>query len=139
MALDFITGAEELIKTIVDKVAPDANLETQGKITQALQEMNNAYALQLEQVKTNNTEAQHPSIFVAGARPAAMWVGVVSLFYAGIGVSLFSWIASCFGLPPLPMIDSGVSSDILMGLLGLGGMRTFEKYKGVQTTSLRGR
>lgn len=137
MALDFITGAEELIKTIVDKVAPDANLETQGKITQALQEMNNAHALQLEQVKTNNTEAEHPSIFVAGARPAAMWVCVFSLFYSGIGVSFLTWLALCFGLPPLPIVDSGATNDILMGLLGLGGMRTFEKVRGVQTNGVK--
>lgn len=133
---DAIAAGSNLITTIANKIAPDANIEEQGKITAALTEMQNSYALILAQLKINEVEAANPHWFVAAARPAAMWVGVLSLFYSGLGISLLSWIASCFGLPPLPPIDSGVSTDILMGLLGLGGMRTYEKTKGVDTKGM---
>ena len=81
----------------------------------------------------NKEEAKNPSVFVAGARPAAMWIGVVSLLYAGIGTSFLSWIALCFGLPPLPIVDISTTNAILMGLLGLGGMRSIDKYNEVDT------
>jgi Holin of 3TMs, for gene-transfer release len=134
---DAIAAGSNLITTIANKIAPDANIEEQGKITAALTEMQNQYALILAQLKINEVEAANPHWFVAAARPAAMWVGVLSLFYSGLGISLLSWIASCFGLPPLQPIDSGVSTDILMGLLGLGGMRTYEKTKGVDTKGMK--
>ena len=130
---DVIAAGGSLIKTIVDKIAPDANLEVQGKITAALTEMQNEYALRLSQIDVNKTEAGNSSVFVAGARPAAMWVGVASLFYSGIGISLLNWAAMIAGLPPLPAIDATTANNILIGLLGIGGLRTAEKIKGVET------
>jgi hypothetical protein len=82
-------------------------------------------------------EAANPSLFVAGARPAAMWVGVVTLAYSGIGISFLSWIALACGLPALPIVDPTATNAILMGLLGLGGMRTVEKVKGVSTSKVK--
>ncbi len=74
--------------------------------------------------------------FTAGARPAAMWVGVASLFYSGVGISLLNWLAVVFGLPMFPMIDPTAANNILMGLLGLGAARTAEKIKGVETRKI---
>lgn len=76
------------------------------------------------------------TLFFAGARPAAMWVGVISLFYSGIGISLLSWIALIFGLPTVPAFSDATVENILYGLLGLGGMRTVEKLKSVQTNKI---
>jgi hypothetical protein len=128
-----IAAGSNLITTIVNKIAPDANIETQGKITAALTEMQNQYALILAQVEVNKVEAANPSVLVAGARPAAMWVGVASLFYSGIGISMLNWFANVAGLPPFQPIDPTIANDILIGLLGLGGFRTAEKIKGVET------
>jgi hypothetical protein len=133
---DAITAGSQLITTIVNKIAPDANIETQGKITAALTEMQNEYALILSQIEVNKVEAANPSVFVAGARPAAMWVGVASLFYSGIGMSLLNWAAAIAGLPILPAIDPTTANNILMGLLGIGGLRTAEKLKGVDTKAI---
>jgi hypothetical protein len=120
----------------VNKIAPDANVEEQGRLTAALTEMQNQYALLLSQIEVNKTEAANPSVFVSGARPAAMWVGVLSLFYSGIGLSLLNWAANIAGLPPLPAIDPTTANNILIGLLGLGGYRTVEKIKGVDTKNM---
>lgn len=134
MSLDPITAGLDLGKTILDKFFPDADTELKGKLAEAAAEIDNEFRLQLSQLDINKEEAKHPSVFVAGARPAAMWVGVITLLYAGIGVSLLSWIAACFDLPAVQAVNDEASNDILLGLLGLGGMRTWEKLNGVATS-----
>lgn len=133
MSIDPITAGLDLGRTILDKFFPDADMELKGKLEQAASEINNEFQLQLKQIEVNVEEAKHPSIFVAGARPAAMWVGVATLLYSGIGISVFSWLSLCFGLPTIPAIDATASDAILYGLLGLGGMRTVEKINNVDT------
>lgn len=134
MSIDPFTAGFDLIKTGLDKFFPDANEELRGKLSAAAAEINNNYQLQLSQLSINNEEAKSPHWFVAAGRPAAIWVGVLSLAYSGIGVSLMTWVATCFGLPPLPIIDVATQSNLLYALLGVGGLRTAEKLKGVQTT-----
>ncbi len=133
MAFDPFTGGFELIKTGLDKFFPDADTELKGRLDAAARDIDNTYQLQLQQIIVNNEEAKHPSIFVAGARPAAMWIGVLTLAYSGILVSLLSWISLCFNLPPLPVVDTIAQENILYGLLGLGAFRTAEKIKQVDT------
>lgn len=133
MALDPFTAGFDLIKTGLDKFFPDADTELKGKLEAAAREIDNNYQIQLQQILVNNEEAKHPSLFVAGARPAAMWVGVFTLAYSGVFVSLLSWMATCFGLPTLPVVDTVAQENILYGLLGLGAFRTAEKLKNVST------
>lgn len=133
MALDPITAISDLIKTGLDKFFPDANVELKGKLEQAAAQISNDVQLTLGQLEINKVEAGSPHWFVAGGRPAAIWVGVLSLLYSGVGVSFLSWIALCFGLPVLPPFTDSTANTILMGLLGLGGLRTAEKLKGVET------
>lgn len=134
MAFDPFTAGFDLIKTGLDKFFPDANEELRGKLNAAAAEINNDYQLQIGQISINQEEAKSPHWFVAAGRPAAIWVGVLSLAYSGIGVSLMTWVAVCFGLPPLPIVDVATQSNLLYALLGVGGLRTAEKLKGVQTT-----
>ena len=131
-----IEAGSNMITTIANKFSPDMNEVEKNKMVLALTEMNNQYAEVLGQLDINKVEAANPSVFVAGARPAAMWVGVISLFYSGIGISFLSWLALCFGLPSLPVVDPSATNSILMGLLGLGGLRTAEKMKGVSTSNV---
>jgi len=130
---DAITSVANLASTVVERIYPDATIVEKAKLDRIAAEISNEFNLVLGQLEINKVEAASSSIFVAGARPAAMWVGVLSLFYMGIGGSLLSWLAICFNLPPLPIINESTSTDILMGLLGLGGLRTFDKLKGVDT------
>lgn len=131
MAFDPFTAGFDLIKTGLDKFFPDANEELKGKLAQAAAEINNEYQVTIAQLKINEVEAASPSVFVAGARPAAMWCGVLTLFYSGIGISLLSWVALALGLPTPPVIDPTVATNMLYTLLGLGAARTVEKVKGV--------
>jgi len=133
---DAITSVSSLASTVVSRIWPDATIVEKAKLDQMASEITNEYNLVLGQLEINKVEASSAHFFVAGARPAAMWVGVISLFYMGIGISLLSWVASCFGLPTPPVLADHTSTDILTGLLGLGGLRTFDKVKGVDTKNI---
>ena len=134
---DAITAGANLITTIVNKVVPDADIEARGKVTSALQMMQNEYNTILSQVEVNKIEASSSSLFIAGARPAAMWVGVLSLFYSSIGLSVLNFICDISGLPRFPEISTTTLDTILMGLLGLGTARTVEKVHGVDTKRIK--
>lgn len=128
---DAITAGSNLIKTIVDKIAPDANIEEQGKITLALTEMQNQYAMILSQVDVNKTEAASSSIFVSGWRPFVGWMCGVGLAYASIIEPFARFIAVViFGYTgTFPVLSTEITLQILLGMLGLGGMRSFDKVK----------
>jgi hypothetical protein len=80
------------------------------------------------QAKINEVEAQHRSIFVAGWRPAIGWVCGIALAYNFIVRDVFIWAIDPEVIPPALQMDHLMT--VLVGLLGLGGMRTYEKIKG---------
>lgn len=93
----------------------------------------------LAQVEVNKIEAANANIFVSGWRPAVGWVGVLGLAYQFLGYPLMQWIWGF--LQALDIVPKGLSAPpdlqtdqlmvLLSGLLGFGGMRSFEKSKGV--------
>jgi hypothetical protein len=87
----------------------------------------------MAQVDVNKAEAQHRSIFVAGWRPFIGWTCGIALAYHFIlnPVILFGASVAGFELPDLPEFDMQSLMTVLLGMLGLGGMRTFEKAKGL--------
>ena len=96
-------------------------------------------ATDLAQVDINKIEAASSSVFVSGWRPAVGWVGVLGLAYQFLGYPLMQWCWACGqgydiipkGLNPPPDLDVEQLMTLLAGLLGFGGMRSFEKHKGV--------
>ncbi len=93
----------------------------------------------LAQVEVNKLEAASSSLFVSGWRPAVGWVGVLGLVYQFLGYPLMQRLWA-FGqgtdiipkeLHPPPDLDVEQLMTLLAGLLGFGGMRSFEKHKGV--------
>jgi len=96
-------------------------------------------ATDLAQVDINKIEAASTSLFVSGWRPAVGWIGVLGLAYQFLGYPLMQW---CWafgqgydiipkGLNPPPDLQVEQLMTLLAGLLGFGGMRSFEKHKGV--------
>jgi len=85
------------------------------------------------QIELNKIEAQHRSIFVAGWRPFIGWVCGLALFYNFILRDIISWLIKIYDptLTPAPELAMQHLITVLMGMLGLGGLRTFEKVKGV--------
>jgi len=87
------------------------------------------------QAMTNLKEAEHPSLFVSGWRPALGWLCVVLLAYAWIGRDFIIIGLGLFDqtdiVEQLPGIDAGEIMTLVLALLGLGMTRTYEKIKGV--------
>jgi hypothetical protein len=101
-------------------------------------------ALEQGQIATNTAEASNPHIFVAGWRPFVGWVGGMALAYQFIlypfltwfwtlGQSM-EWISKTVSCPP--MLDTSALMALITGMLGIGGMRSFEKLKSVETTGV---
>jgi hypothetical protein len=92
----------------------------------------------LAQVEVNKVEASSGSLFVAGWRPAVGWVGAAGLAYSAIIQPVASWVARVAGhyAGTFPSINDDLLLYILGGMLGLGGLRTIEKIKGVSTNDL---
>lgn len=111
---------------LLDKFIPDA--DTKQKIAHELATMseNHAQELAKSQIEVNKTEAAHKSLFVAGWRPAIGWICGISLLYSTmLSPILGIWLT-------VPPVNDELLSTVLMGMLGLGAMRSFEKVKGVQ-------
>lgn len=85
----------------------------------------------ISQLEINAREAAHPSLLVAGWRPSAGWCGVAGLAYATIIHPTLVWMARIKGWPEPPVLDAELLWAVLTGMLGIGGLRTFEKRTGV--------
>jgi len=92
-----------------------------------------AHEAAIAQVEVNKAEAQHRSIFVAGWRPFVGWVCGLALAYHFVlaPIILFATAVAGIQIPELPSFDMETLTTVLLGMLGLGGLRSFEKYKGV--------
>jgi hypothetical protein len=88
--------------------------------------------IDIAQLNINEAEASHRSIFVAGWRPFIGWTCGVALAYTYVlqPILVFS-LGQTGHLVTLPTMELGEMMPVLMGMLGLGGLRTFEKFKGV--------
>jgi hypothetical protein len=85
-----------------------------------------AHESALAQLEVNKVEAAHKSLFVSGWRPAVGWSCCFALVYSTILAPILGiWLT-------VPAVDSSLLTTVLMGMLGLGAMRSAEKVKGVQ-------
>ena len=109
--------------------------DVKNKLAHDLATMAEKHAQELAkgQIEINKAEAQHKSIFVAGWRPFIGWTCGIALMWHFVLSQFILFFATMFGfsLPALPEFDMGSLMTVLMGMLGLGGLRTFEKYKGM--------
>ena|SRR3990167_5429074 len=124
-----------LVQTIAGVFGIDLNseenrakkLDAESLVQQAL------LGMPLEQLEVNKIEAAHESIFVAGWRPAVGWVCVFGAAYAWILSPLFNYFAALAGHPGLPPLEIGSMMTVLLGMLGMGGLRTYEKISRIGT------
>ena len=95
-------------------------------------------ALDAAQAQANIEQSKHPSIFVAGARPAIMWICAFGLMTNFFLMPNAEWaVAIWFPGTPLPRLETGELMTLTLSLLGLGGMRSFEKMKGVARENMK--
>ena len=122
------------ISNILDKFVADKDLKAklQHELDQELHKANMA------QIEVNKEQAKHSSLFVSGARPAIMWVCCLGLFWSFFLAPFLSWLIVASGsTATLPAIETEGLLSLTLALLGLGGYRSFEKFKGVARNSLK--
>lgn len=128
-----------LLGNLLEKILPDPAAQAAAKLEMLklaqsgeLEAMHNDTALSLAQLDVNKAEAG-TDLFRGGWRPAVGWVCVVGLLYQFLLMPILPWLVTVAGgqVPPLPSIDNGALMVLLTGMLGLGGLRTAEKLKGL--------
>lgn len=126
---DIMEGTGDLLQNIRSILTGELTAERRAELELKLIEVE--AQVREAQSRINEKEAQHPSLFISGWRPACGWLGVAGLFYSTIGYVLLTWLSINFGLIAPPAIDTESLVTILVGMLGLSGMRSWEKSKGV--------
>ena len=114
------------VSNLLERFIPDA--DTKQKLAHEIATLSDRHAQELAvaQIKLNTEEAKG-NWFQSSWRPATGWVCVL-----GFSVNfLISPLAAGFGVE-IPQADTSVMMPVLMGLLGLGGLRSYEKSKGIQ-------
>lgn len=116
----------DVVGKIIDKVAGHVDKFTLDKEEKAqlIQEINKA------QIEVNKIESGSSSLFKSGWRPFVGWTCGVALCYHFVLQPFLTFVLFSIGKPmELPVFDMSTLTTVLLGMLGLGGMRSFEKTK----------
>lgn len=134
MVAPIIAAAIPIVSDLIDRFLPNGaerekvKLEYEAKITEAIT------AVDMAQIEINKVEAASSNIFVAGWRPACGWLGVFGLAYHAILQPLLLFLVALYGVTiTLPVFDTSILMTLLVGMLGMGTMRSFDKYQETDT------
>ena len=120
MIVSLVQSLAQPVSTILDKVIEDKDQKA-------------ALAHEIATLAENKTEAQHPSMFVAGWRPAVGWVCAIAMLFNFLLIPFINLGLDIAEMNiQLDLIDMETMMPVLFGMLGLGGMRTAEKIKKVE-------
>lgn len=139
MSIDPLTAGLNVIDSLIDRVWTDPDTASKEKIRLAelaatgnSEKLNKEVELLVGQLEINKQEAASSNWFVAGWRPFVGWVCGFGLAYVSILEPIMRFIASMAGYDGgFPVIDTYITMQVLLGMIGLGVMRTREKEKGV--------
>lgn len=131
MAFDPLTAGLELGGKLIDRLLPDKAANDAAKAALLTSEVQGDIQATLGQLEVDKTEAASQSTFVAGWRPFCGWVAGSGLAYQFLFAPIGTWIAALFGHPvAAPSLDLGTLMTLLLGMLGMGAMRSFDKTTG---------
>jgi len=121
------------VSGILDKVIPDSDMK--AKLAHEIATMSDTHAQQalLAQLEINMAEAASGSLFKGGWRPFIGWTSGVAFAYHFVLQPLLVFVLTASGvdLPDLPEFDMSTLLTVLGGMLGIGGLRSYEKTKGL--------
>ena len=144
MAFDPYTALLELGKVTIEKIWPDPARQQQEllKLRELAQngmlaELDSHVKLMQGQMEINKIEAASDNIFKSGWRPFVGWSCGSAFLYAGLLEPLMRFIATVgYGyVGEFPVIDTSMMIPVLMGMLGMGAMRSYDKPKNSLPTS----
>lgn len=138
MISTLVSSILPIANTVVDRLVPDKNLQAKVKGEMEKSLVQAEAAGMLAQSQANIESAKHPSVFVAGARPAILWICAAALGWQFIGQPIAIWIVTLVAPgTDIPAIPAEGLFPLTMALLGLGGMRSAEKWRGVARENIR--
>jgi phenylpyruvate tautomerase PptA (4-oxalocrotonate tautomerase family) len=121
------------VSGILDKFVEDK--DTKAKLAHDLATMAERHAQELAkgQIAVNAEEAKSKNIFIAGWRPFVGWTCGLALFVHFLAIPICDVVTAYLGYPApsYPAFDMDTLMTVLLGMLGLGGLRTYEKQKGL--------
>jgi len=126
-----ISGIFEIGKTIIERFIPDPEAKQAAEMEMFKMAADGELKQVIAQLEINAAEAQHASIFVAGWRPAFGWCGAIGFLYSTVIQPVIVWYGASKGWPQPPEVNIDLLWVVITGMLGIGGLRTFEKTKGV--------
>jgi len=138
MAFDPLTTALDLGSKLIDRLIPDPAAKAQASL-ELLKMQQSGELAQLAadtdvakgQIAIDTAEASNPTLFVSGWRPFIGWTCGSGLAYQFVAAPLLTWGAALAGHPVVtPSLDLSTLLTLLLGMLGLGSMRTVEKLAG---------
>jgi hypothetical protein len=130
VAFDPVTAIANVVGTVLERVLPDKAQKDAAKATLDQMQQKGELDLILGQQAINVVEAGSSSVFVAGWRPFIGWVCGSAFAWNFVVGPIAEWVATFFGVATqIPPLDSSVMMPVLLGMLGLGGLRTYEKTK----------
>lgn len=121
----------EIGRTLIDRFFPNKEEARKAEAQFLTMAAEGELKQVIAQLEINAREAAHPSVWVAGWRPFFGWSGGVAFLYATIGQPLLAWTAAIKGWPVPPTLNMDLLWVVITGMLGIGGLRTFEKSKKV--------
>lgn len=121
----------EIGKSLIDRLIPDPAQKAAAEIEMIKMAADGELKQVIAQLEINAMEAAHPSVFVAGWRPAYGWCGALGFLYATVIQPVLVWYGVARGWPAPPEINIDLLWVVITGMLGIGGLRTFEKAKGI--------
>lgn len=132
MALDPISAALDLGNTLITRIFPDPVQAANAKMELVKLQQSGELASMTAQTDINKEEAKSSSIFVSGWRPFVGWVSGSAFALHFLLLPIANFVLVVTGHKEVVLaFDMSTLITVLMGLLGLGGMRTYEKIQGV--------
>ena len=133
MAFDPITAVLGIGEKLVDRFFPDPKAKAEAILKLRELEQSGELAAIAGQLEINKIEAASPKLLVSGWRPSVGWVCVAGLAVQYVLGPLLEWGTLLAGKAiKAPSMDMATLMPLLTGLLGLAGLRTFEKVKGAE-------
>lgn len=117
---------------LLDKFIEDKDQKARLAHDLATMAEKHAQEINKAQLEVNKVEAGHSSLFVSGWRPAVGWVCVLGMAGNFMVIPFTNFVLALLDIDvTIPLIDTATMMPVLMGMLGLGGLRTYEKSKDI--------
>ena len=130
--MDPITAIVTVGSQLITRLFPDPAQAAAANLELTKMQMSGELAQITGQLDINKVEAASTSVFVSGWRPFVGWVCGLGVGYVAIVEPIARFIATMVGYTGnFPIIDTTITMQVLMGMLGLAGMRSFDKKNGV--------